>query len=493
MAAAYAARVFSASTFNGAAAASAALAACSSARCVCLAAAIRCFEVRQALFGRLLPRLGLGQLLRGGVGLNRRLLQLLLRWGQNCLGRVGRFALGGGIGGGLLACRIELDDFLGRFLGRLVRGRGGGHLVLGVRQGRVGGLLLRLRFRQLLRGGRQPEPALLARSAAPEQGRPWPRRPLCAWRRHRRWPVLLCVRLGGIRGNLFGLGCSLLGRLLGCRRSRGGGGYLVLDVRQGRVGRFFCAVASVSALAAALAWACSLLLALPCLGQRGRGISSRFAFGGRLGCRQLLSLRGLREILSRLLGCRRSRGGGGYLVLDVRQASVGQLLLRRRPGQLLRRGVGQLLRILLGCLCLGQGRLGRVGRLALGGGVVRPSASSPCPACGHPRQLAWPWPRRPEPPSRLPPKPWWRRPLGSWRWPRPRRPLSSAPPLRPASARRCWPEPSLAARFAVPGPGRPWQRQPLCAWRPLRPWPSWLRRRACWPRRRRPSPRPQPP
>ncbi len=110
------------------------------------------------------------------------------------------------------------------------------------------------------------------------------------------------------------------------------------------------------------------MLALLCLGQCGRGIGGRFAFGGRLGCRQILFLRGLRGILGRLLGCRRSRGGGGYLVLDVRQGSVGQFLLRRRPGQLLRRGVGQVLRILLGCLCLGQGRLGRVGRLALGGG-----------------------------------------------------------------------------------------------------------------------------
>ena len=96
----------------------------------------------------------------------------------------------------------------------------------------------------------------------------------------------------------------------------------------------------------------------------GRGIGNRFALGGRLGCRLLLFLRGLREILGRFLGGRRSRGGGGHLVLDVRQGSVGQFLLRRRPGQLLRRGVGQLCDLL--APVLGQGRLGRVGRLALG-------------------------------------------------------------------------------------------------------------------------------
>ena len=110
-----------------------------------------------------------------------------------------------------------------------------------------------------------------------------------------------------------------------------------------------------------------MLFVLLCLGQCGRGINSRFAFGGRLGYRQVLLLSRFLRGLSGLFCDLRSSGGGGYLILCVGQSSFGHVLLCRRPGQLLYRGIGQVLRILLGYLCLGQGSLGLIGRLALGG------------------------------------------------------------------------------------------------------------------------------
>jgi len=137
--------------------------------------------------------------------------------GQNCLGRIGRFALGGGIGGGLLACRIELDEFLGRFLGRLVRGRGGGHLVLGVRQGSVGQFLLRRRIGQRFCGGVGLGLRLLLALLRLSQGSPGIRRRFALGGG-------LCCRLILLLGR-FRRG---LGGLLSGLGSRGGRGHLVL-------------------------------------------------------------------------------------------------------------------------------------------------------------------------------------------------------------------------------------------------------------------------
>ena len=80
--------------------------------------------------------------------------------------------------------------------------------------------------------------------------------------------------------------------------------------------------------------------------------------------------------------------------------------------------------------------------------------------------------RHPEPPSRLPPKPWWRRPPCSWRSPGHRRPISSAPSPGLASAPRRWPDSANFAGLPVLGPEPRWPPRPLCAWRPRRRWPA---------------------
>ncbi len=96
-----------------------------------MAAATWFLAVRQSLVGCLLLHLGFGQLLRGGVGLSRRLLLVLLCPGQGGLGSVSRSALGGRLGRGLLGFVVELVgrvggdlrrglSLLGRLLGRIV-------------------------------------------------------------------------------------------------------------------------------------------------------------------------------------------------------------------------------------------------------------------------------------------------------------------------------------------------------------------------------------
>ena len=277
-------------------------------------------EVRQGLFGRLLPRFGLGQLLRGAVGLNRRLLQLLLHRGQSCLGRIGRFALGGGIGGGLLACRIELDEFLGRFLGRLVRGRGGGHLVLGGGQGRVGGLLLRRRCGQLLRGG-WPGPELVARLAALGPGRPRHRQPLCVWRPLGLPPASFPLRPSRNPAAAFSAAAEAVVAAA----------TWFLTLAKAASASFFCAVARASFCAAASARFCGFCWAACAWARAALAASAALRLAAASAAACFFSPRqppwlGLGA--SRLLGCRRSRRGGGDLVLDAGQGRVGRFLLR---------------------------------------------------------------------------------------------------------------------------------------------------------------------
>jgi len=64
-----------------------------------------------------------------------------------------------------------------------------------------------------------------------------------------------------------------------------------------------------------------------------------------------------------------SAGGSRHLILGAGQGIIGRLLLRGGFGQFLGGRVDLGLRLLLLLLRLGQGRLGRVGGLALGGGV----------------------------------------------------------------------------------------------------------------------------
>ena len=209
-----------------------------------------------------------------------RFLLLLLRLGQNGLGRIGRLALGGSLRGGLLTFLLEPNEVLGRFLGRLVRGGGGGHLVLGVSQGLVGRLLLRLRFGQLLRGGRRQSLRMLLVLPCLGQGGLGVIGRFAFGRGLVRGLLLFRLRLGGIRANLFGPGLGLLGRRLGCLTLGGGLGHLVLDARQNLVCEFLVSRCFGQHSRNGGRPILGLLLALPCLGQGSRGINSRFAFGG---------------------------------------------------------------------------------------------------------------------------------------------------------------------------------------------------------------------
>ena len=85
----------------------------------------------------------------------------------------------------------------------------------------------------------------------------------------------LRVRLGGILGNLLGLGLGGLGGLLGGLRSGGGRGHLVRDVRQSLVGRFLLGLRFGQILCGGRGLSLRLLLALLRLSQGGPGLRRR--------------------------------------------------------------------------------------------------------------------------------------------------------------------------------------------------------------------------
>ena len=327
-------------------------------------------EFRQGLFGRVLLRDGLGYLLLGGVGLILRFLLLELCRGQSALGCIACRALGGGLRSGLLAFLIEPNELLGRLLCRLICGRRGGQPILSGGHSLFGRLLLRLRFGQVLRGGCVQSLRMLLVLLRFGQASFGVVGHFAFGGRIVGSLFLFCLWFGGILANLFGPGLGLLGRGFGCLVSAGGDSNLGLDVRENLtceflVGRCF-SQRSYDGVRPIL----GLLVVLLCLGQSGRGINGCFASRGGLGCRQLLALRRLGDILSHLLGCRQSRGGGGHFVLGAGQGIVGRFLLRCAFRQFLHGNRGLILRRFLLLLRFGQGRLGLVGRFAFGGRIV---------------------------------------------------------------------------------------------------------------------------
>ena len=188
--------------------------------------------VGQGIVGCFLLRRGVGQLLGGRGGLGLRLLLVLLCLGQGGLGRVGRLALGGGVGCGLLLLRLGNHLGVGlrsqrSLLGCLVSSRGSGDLVLGVGQSLVGCLLLHLGFGQLLRGGVGLSRRLLLVLLCPGQGGLGSVSRSALGGRLGRGPLGFVVELVGRVGGDLRRGLSLLGRLLGrivslLQRERGG-------------------------------------------------------------------------------------------------------------------------------------------------------------------------------------------------------------------------------------------------------------------------------
>ena len=275
-------------------------------------------EVLQIFFARLLPCFRPGQLLCRIVGLKRRFLQRLRFGIQSGLGFVGRFALGGGIRGGLLGNRVELDDFLARFPGRLIRSGRGRHLIARFCQGLVARLLLRLGFGQFLRGGRGLSLRLLF--ALPGFGQSGPgiigRFPL--GNEFIGSERFLRVRLGGIPGNLLGLRVSGLGGLLGGQRSRCVSGHLIFDIHQSFVGRFLLCPRFGQLLCGSRDLSLRLLFALLRLSQSNPGIRRRFAPGGRVGGGPVLLPGRFLRVLGGLPGSLESGSGSGYLILGAR-------------------------------------------------------------------------------------------------------------------------------------------------------------------------------
>ena len=250
------------------------------------------------------------------------------------------------------------------------------------------------------------EPALAARPAAPGPGRPRHLPPLSAWRPPGLPP--------GSSPRPFR---RSLGGLLGGLGGRGGGGDLVLDVRQGRVGESSSAAGPASAPGCQSsgppgAWA-RPLAASAALRRRWPELWTGPPWPRR----------------PRLPARRRHAVCGGDLLLGVCQGLVGGLLLFLGFGQLLRGGAGLNRRLLLVLLCPGQGGLGRVGRSAQGdrlgggllgfvvelvgrvGGGLRHGPQPPWPPSRPHRRLAAVAARRP-----------WRRPVpcpgGAWPWSR---------------------------------------------------------------------------